>query len=82
MKIIVGHTNMDLDCIGSMVLARYLHPDFVPVMSNLIHPSARNLYNLYQYHLGFVHSDELKKENITDVVNCRYKILFKGQRVF
>ncbi|HOK03289.1 MAG TPA: CBS domain-containing protein [Spirochaetota bacterium] len=68
MKIIVGHTNMDLDCIGSMVLARYLHPDFVPVMSNLIHPSARNLYNLYQYHLGFVHSDELKKENITDVV--------------
>ena len=68
MKIIVGHTNMDLDCIGSIVLAKYLYPDHVPVMSRLIHPAAKNLVNLYQYHLDFKPVDELKGENVERVV--------------
>ena len=38
MKIIVGHSNMDLDCIGSIVLAKYLFTDYMPVKSRLIHP--------------------------------------------
>ncbi|PKL16378.1 MAG: hypothetical protein CVV49_16595 [Spirochaetae bacterium HGW-Spirochaetae-5] len=68
MKIIVGHTNMDLDCIGSIVLAKYLYPDHIPVMSRLIHPAAKNLVNLYQYHLNFKPVDELKEENVERVV--------------
>ena len=64
MKIIVGHTNLDLDCIGSMVLARYIYPDHKPVLSRLVHPSARNLYNLYHYHLDFRPSSDLKGETV------------------
>lgn len=68
MKIIVGHTNMDLDCIGSIALVKYLYPDYTPVMSRLIHPSAKNLYNLYQYHLDFSSPDDLKHESVTHAV--------------
>ncbi len=45
--VIVGHTNTDLDCIGSIVLASHLFPDFTCVKSRLILPIARNLYNIY-----------------------------------
>jgi len=67
-KIIVGHTNMDLDCIGSIVLMKYLYPDHIPIMSRLINPAAKNLVNLYQYHLGFKPADELKGENVEQVI--------------
>lgn len=68
MKIIIGHTNMDLDCIGSIVLAKYLYPDYKAVMSRLIHPSAKNLANLYQNHLDFKTPDELKNEDIEEII--------------
>lgn len=68
MKIIVGHTNMDLDCIGSMVLARYLFPDHLPVRSHLIHPAARNLYNLYEKRLGFLPVGELRGQAVEHMV--------------
>jgi len=68
MNIIVGHTNMDLDCIGSMVLARYLYPGYQLVRSRLIHPVASNLYNLYQNHLNFISVKELRQEPIENVV--------------
>jgi tRNA nucleotidyltransferase (CCA-adding enzyme) len=67
-KIIVGHTNMDLDCIGSIVLAKYLYPDHVPVTSRLIHPAAKNLVNLYQYHLDFKTIDDIKGEEVESMI--------------
>jgi tRNA nucleotidyltransferase (CCA-adding enzyme) len=78
MKIIVGHTNMDLDCIGSMVLARYLFPDHLPVRSHLVHPVARNLYNLYEKRLGFLQARELAGQSVEHMVvvdtRCRQRI--------
>jgi tRNA nucleotidyltransferase (CCA-adding enzyme) len=68
MKIIVGHTNLDLDCIGSMVLARYIFPEHRPVRSRFIHPVARNLFNLYEYHLDFLPVEELKNNTIEHIV--------------
>lgn len=68
MKIIVGHTNMDLDCLGSMALARYLYPDHVLVRSRLIHPVAKHLYNLYQNHLNMVSLKELDHTPIEHMV--------------
>jgi len=59
---------MDLDCIGSIVLAKYLYPDHIPVMSRLIHPAAKNLVNLYHYHLDFKTVDDLKEEKVSRVV--------------
>ncbi|MDC7124674.1 MAG: CBS domain-containing protein [Spirochaetales bacterium] len=68
MKIIVGHTNMDLDCIGSIVLARYLFPDYLPVKSRLIHPVAMNLHNMYKNHLSFLNPKELDGKNVSRIV--------------
>jgi tRNA nucleotidyltransferase (CCA-adding enzyme) len=68
MNIIIGHGNMDLDCIGSIVLARYLFPDHVPVKSYMVHPVARKLLNLYEKRLGFVTTAELKGKKIERVV--------------
>jgi len=68
MKIIVGHSNMDLDCIAAIALARKLHPDHVPIKSGTIHPVARHLYNLYETDLDFTPAKELKGTEVTDIV--------------
>ncbi|OHE63201.1 MAG: hypothetical protein A2001_09320 [Treponema sp. GWC1_61_84] len=68
MKIIVGHGNMDLDCVASMVLAKYLYPDHVPIRSHLVHPVARKLMNLYEDRLGFMSSAELKGKTVEHAV--------------
>ena len=59
---------MDLDCVASIVLARYLFPDHVPVRSSLVHPSARKLLNLYEDRLGFAAPGDLKGERIERMV--------------
>jgi len=59
---------MDLDCVGSMVLAHYLFPDHFPVRSHLIQPAARNLMNLYADRLDFLGSGDLKGRKIERVV--------------
>ncbi len=59
---------MDLDCIGSIVLARKLYPDHVPVMSSVILPVAKNLYNLYKNDLEFLSSRELEGRDVDSLV--------------
>jgi len=68
MKIIVGHSNMDLDCVGSIVLARYLYPDHVAIRSARIHPATKKLLNLYEDHLHLKSSAELKGQAIERMV--------------
>lgn len=68
MNILIGHTNMDLDCMGSLVLGRYLYPDAVCVKSRLVHPVAKSLYNLYKKHLDFLPSAELREKQIEQII--------------
>lgn len=68
MNIIIGHSNMDLDCIGSMVLAGYLYPDYKIIRSRLAHPVAKNVLNLYKNHIDFESNKILKGELIDKVV--------------
>ncbi|MFH2131403.1 MAG: CBS domain-containing protein [bacterium] len=68
MNVIFGHSNMDLDCFGSIALLRYLYPDYQPVQSELIHPMARNLYNLYQNRFGFISPRDLNGHAIEKVI--------------
>ncbi len=68
MNIIVGHSNMDLDCFGSMVLARHIYPDHFLVTSRMIHPVAKNLYNLYQNHLDPLRVKDLRGERVEHMV--------------
>jgi tRNA nucleotidyltransferase (CCA-adding enzyme) len=68
MRIIAGHTNMDLDCLGSMVLGRLLFPGFRVVGSRLVHPVARNLYHLYADHLDFAALEDLAGQAVEELV--------------
>ncbi len=68
MTILVGHSNMDLDCLGSLVLGRYLYPDALCVKSRLIHPVAKSLYNLYKNHLDFLSSGALRGKDVDKIV--------------
>lgn len=68
MKIIIGHANMDLDCLGSMALARYLYPNHKMVQSTRLHPTVKNLYNLYRNHLNMLQVKDLKEHEISSVI--------------
>lgn len=67
-KLIVGHSNMDLDCIASVALARRLHPEFVAVKSGTVHPVARYLYNLYETELDFLSTKEIQGANLEELI--------------
>lgn len=68
MKILVGHANMDMDCFGSMAMARYLYPDHQPVRSRLVHPVARNLQTMFKKRLDFMPSRELKDQKVEEMI--------------
>lgn len=66
--IVVGHSNMDLDCLGAMALARRLFPGYWAVQSRQVHPPARPLVTLYRVHLDLVPSKELKGQTVDHLV--------------
>ncbi|QQO11067.1 CBS domain-containing protein [Breznakiella homolactica] len=68
MDIAFGHTNMDLDCLGSLILVKKLYPGYRLVKSRLIHPAARNLYNMYQDFFDFMNPKEIEEESIENVI--------------
>ncbi|MCL2293614.1 MAG: CBS domain-containing protein [Spirochaetes bacterium] len=68
MNIIIGHANMDIDCIASMVIASKLFPDYKPVKSNLIHPVAKKLYNMMKKSLDFLTIKDVENEPIENIV--------------
>ena len=68
MNIIIGHSNMDLDCIASIVLAGKLYPDYRKVKSRLIHPVAKNLYNLMKKQIDFINQKDIGNEDIENIV--------------
>jgi tRNA nucleotidyltransferase (CCA-adding enzyme) len=68
MKLIVGHTNMDMDCLSSMALAKLLYPDHKMVKSRFIHPVARDFYNLYDRYFDFLTTKDIKNKSVEDLV--------------
>ncbi len=59
---------MDLDCLGSIALARRLFPGSRALRSRMIHPVAKNLYNLYGEYLDLAGIDELDHEPVEHLV--------------
>lgn len=68
MIIIIGHVNTDLDCLGSITLAKYIYPDSVVIKSRLISPSAKKLFNLYDHFFNFIKLKDINIENIDKIV--------------
>ena len=68
MTVLIGHTNMDLDCFGSLALGKYLYPDAAGVKSRLVHPVAASLYNLYKNNLNLISSRDLRDMDVDHLV--------------
>ncbi len=70
MKVIVGHENLDLDALGSMVLARYLHPGARLVRVGGLEGRVREVVELFADHLALLDEDELELERVEQVIVC------------
>ena len=68
MDIAFGHTNMDLDCLGSLILLKKLFPQYRLVRSNQIHPVARNLYEFYEAYFDFINPKEFGSSVIDNII--------------
>ncbi len=68
MKLIIGHSNMDPDCIASMTVARYLYPDHLPVLSRHLHPVVKNIVNLYEKELSFLRIEDIREKEIESLL--------------
>ncbi len=58
--VLVGHSNMDLDCLGSIALARHLYPGYLTLQSRHVHPVARTLVTMYRIHLQLIAPKDVK----------------------
>ena len=68
MNIAFGHSNMDLDCLGSLILVKRLFPAYRLVRSRIIHPTAYGLYNLYKTYFDFLYPQDIKDETIDHII--------------
>ena len=67
-NIAFGHSNMDLDCLGSLILVKKIFPDHVLVRSRILHPAAYSVYNLYKDYFDFIHPKDLEREVIDHII--------------
>ena len=63
-----GHSNMDLDCLGSLILVKKLFPEHILVRSRIIHPAAYSVYNLYEDYFNCIYPKDLEKEKIDHII--------------
>lgn len=58
MKYIIGHENMDFDCVASMVAVNQLHPEAKLFLQPTVEGSVKEFLNLYQDDFSFHRSTE------------------------
>ena len=68
MNIAFGHTNMDFDCLGSLILVKKLFPDYRLVRSSRIHPAAQSMYDFYMGYFDFLTPKDISGETIENII--------------
>ena len=68
MDIAFGHTNMDFDCFGSLILIKRLFPDYRLVRSNRIHPAAQNIFDFYEGYFDFLAPKDISGNRIDNII--------------
>jgi len=63
-----GHTNTDIDCLGSLILVKKLFPTYRLVRSSRIHPAAKNLYGYFSRYFDFLNPQDLAGEKIGNII--------------
>ena len=70
MDVIVGHENLDFDALGSMVLARYLHPGARLVRLGGLEGRVHEVTRLFADHLALLDEDEVDPDEVERVIVC------------
>ena len=68
MNIAFGHTNMDFDCLGSLIMIKKLFPDYRLVKSSRIHPGTQSIFNFYENFFNFLEPADISQEKIENVI--------------
>ena len=67
---VVGHENLDFDALGSMVLARRLHPGARLVRVGGLEGRIREVVEMFADHLGIIEEGELDLDSVEKVLVC------------
>ena len=68
MNIAFGHTNMDFDSLGSLILVKKLFPGYRLVRSSRIHPAAQNLYDYYSNFFDFLSPRDISEQKVDNII--------------
>ncbi|HHE72548.1 MAG TPA: polynucleotide adenylyltransferase, partial [Chloroflexi bacterium] len=80
MEVILTHENTDFDGLASLLAARKLYPEAVPVLPRRLNRNLRHFLTLYWDELPFVSIDDLPRKRIHRVilVDTQNMITLKG----
>ena len=68
MNIAFSHTNMDFDCLGSLILVKKLFPDYRLVRSTRILPAVQIMYDFYENYFDFLTIKDISGEKIDNII--------------
>ena len=68
MNIAFGHTNMDFDCLGSLIMVKKLFPDYRLIRSKRIHPATQSIFNFYDEYFDFLEPGDIAGETIENII--------------
>ena len=68
MNIAFGHTNMDFDCLGSLILVKKLFPNYRLVRSSRIHPGTQSVFDFYGKYFDFLEPKDISGEIIENII--------------
>ncbi|MFB6345487.1 MAG: bifunctional oligoribonuclease/PAP phosphatase NrnA, partial [bacterium] len=68
MKIIVGHQNLDFDCVSSMVAVQKLHTDATIFLQATAEGNVLEYLNLYRHHFSFERESQFNPDDVDTVI--------------
>lgn len=68
MDIVIGHQNLDFDCVSSMVAAKKLHPGANIFLQPTAEGNVLEYLNLYEHHFSFYRQPQFEPDEVETVV--------------
>ena len=68
MKVIIGHTSADFDCLASMIAAKKIYSDSVVVFPGAIEENVRKFLSLYGNTLNISSLKHIDMDNISEII--------------
>gem|GEM_PF-249560 len=68
MDIAFGHTNMDFDCLGSLILVKKIFPGYRLVRSSRIHPATQTMFDFFAGYFDFLSPKDIAAERVDNII--------------